>query len=143
MKKIYYLLALLLIASTSYAASSATQAVVKLNGGLRMLEIFAVCDSDGSFSSWNTKEINGAVTYADTIPVSAPTANYDITLKNSDGLDIFGTALSNRSATTPERARPLNNGNDTWVPNLGPLTLDIANNTATTAEVTIKVWWYE
>lgn len=59
--------------------------------------------SDGSFPATASYPINGWIIRVETNPGStAPTANYDITLTDQDGLDVMGGVLANRSATATE-----------------------------------------
>lgn len=78
---------------------------------------------------------------------AAPTDNYDITLLDSDGLDILGGAGANRSTNAIQRAVPRQ---DDVVELYGPvyadpagLTLAIAGNSNASATGTVKLYFSE
>ena len=59
--------------------------------------------SDGSFPATASEPINGWIIRVETNPGStAPTALWDLTLTDQDGLDVMGGVLANRSATATE-----------------------------------------
>ena len=60
----------------------------------------------------------------------APTDNYDITILNSDGADLFGAALENRDTTTSEIAVPASPGAGLAV---GNVTFTLSNNSVNDA----------
>jgi hypothetical protein len=139
MKKIIIVFLFLFMPALASAASSITWAESEYKG-LHVLEIFATMDTDGSFTSITIPKFIGYLNQAETEPVSPPTSNYDITLTDKYGLDVFGTALTNRSSTSPEMVKPLLNGNDTGLFVCDPLTLAITGNTATNAQVYIRLF---
>src|SRR5574343_100376 len=106
MKKLaLLLLALLLLATPCYSASSMTATTAKSNTWLWCITLTWTAHTDGSFTSVATPYIDGMVLMAETNPgATAPTANYDITLTSSDGVDVFGGALLNRHTSTSERS---------------------------------------
>jgi len=117
------------LVSVGYGAESCTQT---LHGGgdYHVLQMVWVTDGSGNFTATATgASIDGMVILAETIPSAtvAPTNLYDITLVNSSGIDVFGGALTNRSATVAEQTMPLQNANYTGVPVMGPLTFDVTN----------------
>lgn len=86
-------------------------------------------DRDGDNSN-----INAFIVLAVTDPgATAPTASYDITLEDENGVDAMGGALADRSATVSEQAMPLISGSP--VPRLvsGTLTFKLANNSVNSA----------
>jgi len=87
------------------------------------------------------KPINGWVFMAETNPGSpAPTANYDITIKNAAGADIFGGELADRSGSVTERVLPkIGSAYDkAWVS--GILTFTLANNSVNSAAGTATLY---
>jgi len=71
-----------------------------------------------------------------------PTALYDITLTDSDGIDIMGGQLANRSATESESAVPKNDGVRCDRKVNGVLTINITNNNVNSAVTVVKVRFY-
>jgi hypothetical protein len=111
-------------------------------------------ESDGSFTSVSTDDtdvtphttitdlIKGLdIAYATTNPgATAPTANYDITVTDGDGEDIFGGNLGNRSATATESA-VCKIGSSSAVRAIhSALTLNITNNSVNSATGTVKLY---
>lgn len=161
MKKILLTLLILSVSVYANAAGTATGSLVENRGAYKVFRILLEAGDEGAFTNWVMKHKNGrlanfdgyiyqAATYPGTTnptvgytQTTAPAANYDITVYNSGGYDVFGTQLNNRSATTPQIVKPLNNGNDTGIMNYGPLTLSIANVTNTKAVVTIDLYYTE
>lgn len=160
MKKLFLtLLFSLAMASVALAAGTATGRLVHQAGDYRVYRIIVEAGDEGAFTNWSTKDedanaynltgyIYQAVTYPGTTSPTvgytvntAPVANYDITLYNSGGYDVFGTQLNNRSTSTPQLVKPLLNGNDTGIMNYGPLTLKLENVTQTEALVTIDIYF--
>lgn len=125
-------------------ASSQTQDHFAL-GGVHRLEISWTAHTDGSYTSFSTRAINGIIIGVLTDPGStAPQANYDITLKNSYGLDVMGDALADRSATATEYIQPYNavQNNYPSMPNHGALTLDISNNNVNGATGKVVIYYF-
>ena len=75
--------------------------------GSRLLKLSVAWTSDasGDFTE-ATQALYGYLVAVDTIPsgVAAPTADYDVTIVDADGLDVLGGAGADRSATAKERA---------------------------------------
>lgn len=72
---------------------------------------------------------------------TAPTANYDITLPDVDGLDVSGAQLMDRSATVTQRAMPLvatSTYKSWWVDTA--LTFTLTNNSVSAATGTLKIY---
>lgn len=93
-------------------------------------------DEDG-----NNSNINAFIVLAVTNPgATAPTAAYDITLEDAEGVDVMGGALTDRSATLSEQSMPLISGSP--VPRLvsGTLTFKLANNSVNSATGVCNVY---
>lgn len=78
-----------------------------------------------------------------TVPGSAgaaPTALYDITLVDPNGIDIMGGTLADRSATVTEVARPLPDPTKYSGLITGVLTFTLTNNTNASATGTVKLF---
>lgn len=60
---------------------------------------------------------------------TAPTANYDIEIQDSQGVDVFGGALLNRHTSSTEQAFP-KTGTDYFLPRpvYGPMTFSLSGN---------------
>jgi len=72
---------------------------------------------------------------------TAPQALYDIVLNDTDGIDLMGGTLADRSATASERAIPaLATGIYGGTPIDGALTLAITNNNVNSALSVIKIF---
>lgn len=70
---------------------------------------------------------------------TAPTANYDIVLNDTDGIDLMGGMLANRSATASEAAQPAIASGVYWPrPIDGALTIAITNNAVNSAVTVTK-----
>lgn len=88
-----------------------------------------------------SNDVDGLVFMAVTDPGStAPTASYDITLTDSDGCDVFGGELANRSDTAIEQASPLvgNFYGQRYVK--GALTLNVTGNAVNSATGKVIVY---
>lgn len=84
-------------------------------------------------------DINGILLVAETDPgTTSPTAAYDLTITNY-GLDLFGAALNDRSATATEREQPTIPG----VPVKGYLTLTTANQSVSLAQFAVRIFYYD
>lgn len=145
MKKLILLLMLLalFIASPVYGASSCSVGTVERQGHLVMLPLDWVAHTDGSFTTWTTPVIRGFITHVQTDPGgTAPQALYDITLKNSQGYDVMGGALGNRSATATECTRALMNGGYQGIDVNDTLSLAITGNNVNTAIGEIRIYYY-
>jgi len=115
--------------------------------GFSVHEFVLTMDSGGATAQEWSKGLKGIVIAVDTDPgTTAPTDNYDMTIKDSYGVDIMGGALANRDTANSERAWPLfNDGTDKHVvhaPVAGALTfgVDAASNLVGNATVTIRVY---
>ena len=70
----------------------------------------------------------------------APTDNYDITIEDTDGIDIMGGALQNRDQTNTEQAMPFVGASYAPRPIGGTLTLKISGNSVNSATGTVKLY---
>lgn len=78
-----------------------------------------------------------------TVPGSpAPTGGYDLTIKDSNGVDLTGGALANRSASEPEQVTPIIGGAYGCNPFKGTLTLGASGNSVNSATFTVETWLY-
>jgi len=101
----------------SAAVFTFTTIVVPHSGpyNITKVSIAWLCDSDGGafvtadFPAANMPDILGKSCYfVITNPgTTAPTAAYDITIADANGLSVFGTQLDNRSATATEQIAPV------------------------------------
>lgn len=87
-----------------------------------------------------TQDIPANIQYAVTDPGStAPTDNYDITITDASGNDVFGGELTNRDTTTSESAEPA-------IPyirvNLKDLNFNLSGNSQNGATGTVKIYVY-
>lgn len=155
MKKtiLFALLALLLSASLSLAAApgTCTQAVTDIPNDvvfppMKVLTFTCTASADdASFpstatSTETTARIQGYyLIEARTNPGAvAPQALYDIVLNDSDGIDLMGGQLANRSATVSERAIPaLATGIYGGTAITGTLTLAVTGNNVNSAVTVI------
>jgi hypothetical protein len=105
-------LAFLLMAGQALAAGSVTvTGPVKkssLGGRFYLVTFDWTADTDGSVPNTSTTiGVTGYVVRAITDPGAAvPTADYDITLEDKWGCDIFGGELNDRSATATQQGMP-------------------------------------
>lgn len=114
MKKLILFALLLLCPVMVWAtASTQTQSHTLAASDVHKLTVDWTAGTDSTFTDYETlTTITGyviqAITYTDSTGVGEyPADNYDIKVKNSDGVDIFGGALQNRDEKTPEIAYPL------------------------------------
>jgi len=99
-----------------------------------------IVDTDGRY--FTDKILGRYITEVRTNPgTTAPQASYDIVLNDSDGIDLMGGTLANRSATASERAIPaLATGIYGGTIVGGAMTLAISNNNVNSAQTVIKVY---
>lgn len=146
-KKILFLIitvAVLLATSLpGFTAESVTQTWVNCTGKVECLTFSWQSDPNGALTATaSNRSIDGYVIQVVTNPGdTAPTDNYGITLNNSDGADVMGTALINRDTANSEIALPKPDGTnfaDAWVS--GTLTLAVTANSVGSATGTVKVY---
>jgi len=137
------IVSILFAASIVMAASTATQHHSRF-GSLNILLISWTAAAGGAFTSYETRNINGMVWGVETDPgVSAPTASYDITLKDQYGLDIMGAKLADRASGETQFVQPYNTDQSEYLsmPVHGPLTVAISNNSVTAATGKIMIYY--
>jgi len=134
------LMVLMVVSSSVYAAESVEQSMIG-NGSYKIMQMVWVTDGSGDLTTTDTAyEINGIVMKADCIPsaTAAPTDNYDITLRNTSGIDVFGDTgpagtegedggLANLDTAVAAQNMPIVNAVRTTVPVMGKLSLDVLN----------------
>lgn len=117
MKKILsflLLLGLIFTGSSALGVSSCTQTIACTGDGYACTLTFDwTAHTDGSFTSTAVESAklgtlkNYFVYLMKTDPgTPAPTANYDMTLTDTNGLDVAGGQLANRAAATTEQVMP-------------------------------------
>lgn len=129
-----------------WAASTVTQTLLPVNKEVAVLTYAWTADAtsaevSATESSW---DVDGWVFLVITNPGSpAPTDNYDLVLKDAEGIDIMGGALANRDTANSEQAIPqIMTGiyGARFVD--GKLTLEVTGNAVTSAEAEVKVFFY-
>jgi len=148
MKKFLALLALTLFVwvGSALGAGTVTQTDVQIYPNTRALTF--TCTADAEAHTYpvtaSNVDIDGYVFLVVTNPsgVTAPTDNYDITLTDSNGVDIMGGELLNRDETNSEQAVPLIDGvfGSRFVK--GPLTITITNDLVDSAVTVVTVFYY-
>lgn len=146
MKK--FLIAIVIVlfhAGNVLALGTVTQSDVAIYDNVRVLTF--TCTADVTAHTYpvttSSGNINGYIFLVVTNPGGvAPTTLYDITLTDSDGVDIMGGELANRSATLSEQAVPLmGNVYGSRFVN-GTLTITITNNSVNSAVTVVKIFYY-
>jgi hypothetical protein len=76
-----------------------------MTGGLQKIKWTWTCSSAGAYSEASTVRPNGLIFRLVTIPsaVTAPTALYDVTITDADGVDVLNGLGADRSATLTEQ----------------------------------------
>lgn len=138
-------LAFFLIIPRVWAAGTVAQTFETIASNVYLLTYSVTADaSDGSVpATASVPAIDGYVFLVVTDPgATAPTGDYDITLTDSNSVDIMGGELGNRSATASEQAVPKIDAvyGSRWVD--GILTLNITNNSVNSALIVVKVFVY-
>ena len=144
------ILALLVVPITAYAAgatSTVTDTLVKDGGGgshVSLLTFVWIANSGGAVTSdASDEEVSGYVFKVITDPgTTAPTALYNATLTDEDGVDVMGGELADRSATVSEQVVPKIDTvfGSNWVS--GTLTLNIEGNSVNGGQGEVKVYIY-
>jgi len=134
---------LLAAAPLGYAAESITQTWADCTTKVECLTFAWQADPNGALiATASNRSIDGYVIQVVTNPGdTAPTDNYGITLKNSDGADVMGGVLANRDTADSEIAIPKPDGTnfvEVWVS--GTLTLAITGNSVAGATGAIKIY---
>lgn len=142
MKKILILMVMMLFISASFSAAYAagTCTVSEASAGSPMVRAITYsCTGDastGSIPATSSPAIFGWVFKVVTIPgTPSPTNLYDITLTDSNGIDVLSGQLADRSSTSPEEVKIGN-----YVS--GTLTLNINNQSVASAAIRVIVYYY-
>jgi hypothetical protein len=154
MKKVIAVIALLLvlIASTAMAAGTVTVTTQTGSGDAIIVHFAWTADAaDGSVPATLSGEgedwpinYSGCIYAMETNPGStAPTADYDITLTDSDGVDMLGGGGADRSATVSEIVPAKIGTVFGCFPTQNEFTLTITNNSVNSATGTVKVYIYQ
>ena len=149
MKKVWLMvLGLMLMASSAWAvAGTATQTLNKLSSDNYVWTVSWVDHGAGTTLAMSAdvlKKVNGmAIELAVTNPgATAPTASYDITLVDADGVDAMGGALIDRNKDNSEQATPAIIATVYQARRIdGILTFTLANNSVNNALGTLKVFF--
>lgn len=113
------------------------------NNVIAEYDIEVTTNSAGAFTTAaiQVDPITGFMMMGVTDPGStAPSVDYDISILDDEGVDVFGGELNDRSATASEQAKPKigNAYDDRWVNS--SLSIALANNTAAAATTQIKLF---
>lgn len=141
---LFLLVIALALTIPAFAAGSVTPSYGG-RGDWKWVKLECTAGAGGAFSDYTIPvEINGAVLQVITDPGgTAPTANYDITLLDANGVDLMGGSLANRSETATEIAQPLVNGNYGAVFTSGAHTLTVSNNAVASATFTVIIYYLD
>lgn len=135
----------LFLTGNALALGTVTQSDISIYDNVRMLTFTCTADVSGGTYPVTTSsgDIDGYVFLVITNPGSpAPTANYTITLTDSDGVDIMGGGLFDRHTSNSEQAVPLMAGvYGTRFVN-GTLTITITDNSVNSAVTVVKIFYY-
>lgn len=139
------LIVIVLFPAMAFAAvGTVTQTWAAVTSHVSTLTLSWVASStDGSVPATTTaSNIDGYVIMVVTNPgAGPPQASYDITLTDSDGVDIVGGVLASRSQTATEQVRPLIGGvayGDRFVS--GKLTFTLTGNNVNSAAGTVVIY---
>lgn len=141
------LVGLLLFAQLGYSASSMddyTTRYLDLPGNVDIWVLDWTAHTDGSFTTATTRwAVDGYVFMVIVNPgATAPTAAYDVTLLDSDGMDIMGGELTDLSATVTAQFVPKINSVYGTRFVRGPLSMTLSGNSVNGAigEIIIYIW---
>uniref|UniRef100_A0A6H1ZDE1 Uncharacterized protein n=1 Tax=viral metagenome TaxID=1070528 RepID=A0A6H1ZDE1_9ZZZZ len=147
MKKFWLGLVLIFLfwAGNVLGAGTVTQTDVQIYLNTRALTFTCTADSTAHTYPVTASDgnIDGYVFLVVTNPGTVgPTDNYDITLTDSDAVDVMGGELLNRDILNSEHAIPLIDAvfGSRFVK--GPLTITITNNLVNSAVVVVTVFYY-
>lgn len=143
-------IAALIVPSIGWSAGSCTQSLASTaNTNVKVVTFTCTGDSsDGTIPSTDTSAaittaISGFyLTEVRTNPgTTAPTALYDVVINDTDGIDLMGGTLVDRSATVSQAAIPAPiSGIYGARPIDGALTLVITNNSVNSAGIVLKLF---
>lgn len=89
-------------------------------------------------------KISGRLVALETDPgTTAPTANYDITLEDGNGLDVLQGVGANRSTSATEKAAIVFSGTSVHPPvaMVDTLTFKVTNNAVNSAGIVVKLYY--
>jgi hypothetical protein len=111
-------------------------------GKVKKIECTWVGDAaDGTVPPKAVRAFSGVVIRVVTDPgTPAPTTLYDITLTDSNGIDVLGGAGANRSATVTEQCFPTVATVPWECPVAGALTLTITGNSVVSAQGSVVIY---
>jgi hypothetical protein len=116
---------------------------VRLSDTVQKFTATITAHTDGTVTSVTTPfNIDGYVMHAEVNPGTiAPQADYDIAVNNSNGVDVFGAELNNRSATVSEQAMPKIGGGygERYVD--GPVEIAVLNNNVSGAISVLTIYF--
>ena len=142
MKKIMLVILMMFgLVSTAYGAGIVE--TVQSKNNLSVASFAWTTSVTGSYTITSEQPVNGYILMIETVPdaTAVPNANYDVSVKNADGLEIVGgTNLFNRSATATEAVMPLLNSEIVEMPNLGKLTVSVVDG-GTGGQGIIRVYY--
>lgn len=144
-RKLVLAILFLVLPMICLGASSQTEThYTDLPGDVDIWVIAWTAHTDGTYTNYTTLwNVDGYVFMVVTDPgATAPTANYDITLLDSDGVDVMGGELANRHTTSTEQAVPKIDAVYGTRFVKGPLTLTISNNSVNTALGEVIIYIY-
>ena len=145
LRKLVLILLFLILPVICFGASSQTETrYTDLPGDVDVWVIAWTADTDGSYTNYTTLwNVDGYIFMVVTDPgATAPTDNYDITLLDSDGVDVMGGELANRDTANTEQAVPkIGNAYGTRFVR-GPVTLTISNNSQNAAVGEVIIYIY-
>jgi hypothetical protein len=152
MKRLILVLVILLaLVAPNAMAAGTVEVTTSIGSGSSVIVIFSwTADaSDGSVpatsssTKWPTA-YTGCVYAMETNPGStAPTDDYDITLTDTDGVDLLGGQGANRDTATSEIVPAKIGSVFACAPTHEAFTLNITNNSVNSATGTVKVYIYE
>lgn len=138
MKKLFIALLVSLFLSTAAFGAESLTPSIKASGPYKVYNLVWVSATNTFTAVELEQPIDGMVLLVEFIPsaTAAPTTLYDVTLRNSSGIDILGDsgaagaevydgAGANLSATVASETQPLVNGNYGAIPVMGKLTIDV------------------
>lgn len=138
---------LLMSPSGVWAAGTVTDAgKLKYSKNVSVLTYSWTADASAATvpATASTIPIDGYVFMVVTNPgATAPTTLYDITLTDSDGVDIMGGELADRHTSNSEQAFPLMSGSTDFFGGrfvAGVLTLNVTNNSVNSATGTVVIY---
>ena len=147
MGKIFLMIfGVILLSSPVFAAGTCVESLTRISPGVSILQFTCTGDAaDGTFpATVSSRNIEGYVFMVLTNPGSpALTDNYDISLVDTDGLDISGGLLVNRDQAVTEVVIPkVDLVASLYGPRYvkGKVTLEISNNSVLSGVVAVSLY---